>query len=60
MKNIYTEKAPKAVGPYSQAVEVGEMVFTSGQIASILLKEKLSQPTLKDKPNSAVKISAKF
>jgi len=33
MKNIYTDKAPAAVGPYSQAVEVGEMVFTSGQIA---------------------------
>ena len=33
MKNIYTNKAPAAVGPYSQAVEVGEMIFTSGQIA---------------------------
>ena len=33
MKNIYTEKAPEAVGPYSQAVEVGEFIFTSGQIA---------------------------
>ena len=33
MKNIYTNKAPEAVGPYSQAVEVGEFIFTSGQIA---------------------------
>ena len=33
MKNIYTAKAPEAVGPYSQAVEVGELIFTSGQIA---------------------------
>ena len=33
MKNIYTGRAPEAVGPYSQAVEVGEMIFTSGQIA---------------------------
>ena len=33
MKNIHTDKAPAAVGPYSQAVEVGELIFTSGQIA---------------------------
>lgn len=30
---IYTEKAPKPIGPYSQAVKVGNLVFTSGQIA---------------------------
>ncbi len=32
-KMIYTNKAPEAVGPYSQAVVVGNMVYTSGQIA---------------------------
>ena len=32
MKKIHTEKAPAAVGPYSQAIEVNGMVFTSGQI----------------------------
>ena len=31
-KIIYTEKAPKAVGPYSQAVEANGMLFISGQI----------------------------
>lgn len=30
---IHTEKAPAAVGPYSQAVVAGGMVYTSGQIA---------------------------
>lgn len=29
---VSTEKAPKAIGPYSQAVVAGEMVFLSGQI----------------------------
>ena len=29
---VATEKAPAAVGPYSQAVRVGELVFCSGQI----------------------------
>lgn len=30
---IKTDKAPKAIGPYSQAVCAGGMVYTSGQIA---------------------------
>jgi 2-iminobutanoate/2-iminopropanoate deaminase len=29
---IHTEKAPKAVGPYSQAILTGNMLFVSGQI----------------------------
>ena len=32
MKKIYTENAPAAIGPYSQAIVHGELVFTSGQI----------------------------
>ncbi len=32
-KIITTDKAPKAIGPYSQAVVTGNLVFTSGQIA---------------------------
>jgi 2-iminobutanoate/2-iminopropanoate deaminase len=32
MKCIQTEKAPKAVGPYSQAIISGGFVFCSGQI----------------------------
>ena len=30
---IYTKNAPDAIGPYSQAVKTGTLVFTSGQIA---------------------------
>ena len=33
MNKINTEKAPAAVGPYSQAVEVNGLFYTSGQIA---------------------------
>jgi 2-iminobutanoate/2-iminopropanoate deaminase len=32
MKEIKTNKAPEAIGPYSQAVITNNMVFTSGQI----------------------------
>lgn len=31
-KKIHTENAPAAIGPYSQAMVVGNLVFTSGQI----------------------------
>ncbi len=33
MKFVQTEDAPSAIGPYSQAVVVNGMVYTSGQIA---------------------------
>ncbi len=33
MKAVQTDKAPKAIGPYSQAVVAGDFVFCSGQIA---------------------------
>ena len=32
-ERIKTDKAPAAIGPYSQAVRVGDTVYTSGQIA---------------------------
>lgn len=31
-KILFTEKAPSAIGPYSQAVSAGDFIFTSGQI----------------------------
>ncbi|MDD3463052.1 MAG: RidA family protein [Sulfurospirillaceae bacterium] len=33
MQYIATSKAPSAIGPYSQAIKVGNFIFTSGQIA---------------------------
>jgi len=32
LKMIHTDRAPKAVGPYSQAVRAGNLLFCSGQI----------------------------
>lgn len=33
MKQVFhTDKAPAAIGPYSQAIQVGQMLFTSGQV----------------------------
>lgn len=33
MDIITTNEAPKAIGPYSQAIRVGNVIYTSGQIA---------------------------
>ena len=33
MMKVSTDKAPAAIGPYSQAIKCGNMVYTSGQIA---------------------------
>ena len=32
-KTVFTEKAPKPIGPYSQAVQAGNFLFVSGQLA---------------------------
>lgn len=32
MEKVFTEQAPAAIGPYSQAVKAGGLVYTSGQI----------------------------
>ena len=32
MKAVHTDKAPAAIGPYSQAIHAGNMVFVSGQL----------------------------
>lgn len=29
---IHTDKAPKAIGPYSQAIHIGSMIYTAGQV----------------------------
>ncbi len=33
MEKIYTKNAPEAIGPYTQAIISGNLIFTSGQIA---------------------------
>lgn len=33
MEIIASDKAPKAIGPYSQAIRSGKIIYTSGQIA---------------------------
>ena len=32
LRSVTTEKAPKAIGPYSQAIATGDLIFTAGQV----------------------------
>ncbi len=47
-KKIYTKNAPEAIGPYSQAVVTGNLVFTSGQIAINPASGKVEAETIEE------------
>ena len=42
-RSIHTDKAPAAIGPYSQAVQTGNTVYVSGQIPIIPEKGELTE-----------------
>lgn len=43
MEKVHTQNAPEAIGPYSQAVKAGGLLFTSGQIPLIPETGELAQ-----------------
>ena len=43
MKAVSTTAAPAAIGPYSQAMQVGDMLYTAGQIALNIEGEMVSE-----------------
>lgn len=55
MEKIYTKNAPEAVGPYSQAVTVNGMVYTSGQIALDPATGKLVGDSIKEQAEQVMK-----
>ncbi|MBQ5540387.1 MAG: RidA family protein [Bacteroidales bacterium] len=48
METIHTDNAPKAIGPYSQAVKAGNMLFVSGQIPIDPKTGELSTGTIQE------------
>lgn len=54
MNYISTTNAPAAIGPYSQAIQVGNMVFTSGQIP-LLPNGDLLQGTVEEQTHQVFK-----
>ena len=53
-KIISTEKAPAAIGPYSQAIEVNNMVFTSGVIPIIPETGELVSGGIEEQADQAI------
>ncbi|MBR0417118.1 MAG: RidA family protein [Firmicutes bacterium] len=55
IKVIYTDKAPAAVGPYSQAIMAGSVLYSSGQLGLIpetgLLSEGIAAQTVQSLKN---------
>ncbi len=52
---IATEKAPAAVGPYSQAIRVGDFVFTAGQLAIDPATGKLAEGGIEEQTRQVLR-----
>jgi 2-iminobutanoate/2-iminopropanoate deaminase len=52
---IFTEKAPKAIGPYSQAIEINGMLFVSGQIPIDPATSKIVEGGIKEQTEQVMK-----
>ena len=53
-KPISTNKAPAAIGPYSQAIQWGDVVFISGQVAFIPSTGELNNNTFESEVNPVI------
>ena len=55
MERIHTDKAPAAVGPYSQAMVVNGLLYTSGQIALDPATGELAGATIEEQAEQVMK-----
>ena len=55
MRTIHTDKAPAAIGPYSQAMAVNGLLFTSGQIAIDPATGNIDAKTIEEQTHQALK-----
>ena len=53
-KQIFTDKAAAAIGPYSQAIQWGDVVFISGQIPLIPSSGELNNETFSDQASQVI------
>jgi 2-iminobutanoate/2-iminopropanoate deaminase len=54
-KQIQTTQAPSAIGPYSQAIRIGEFLYTSGQIALNPENMEMMNGTIEDETEWVLK-----
>tara|TARA_Y100000748_G_scaffold285976_1_gene268894 strand:+ start:1950 stop:2333 length:384 start_codon:yes stop_codon:yes gene_type:complete len=52
---INTENAPAPIGPYNQAIKIGNMLYISGQVAIDPLNNNLVKSSIKDETNQVMK-----
>ena len=57
-KIIQTDKAPKAIGPYSQALQIGDMLYVSGQLGMDPATGKLVESTADQAKQALTNIQA--
>lgn len=55
MEKIYTKSAPDAIGPYSQAIKLNGLVFTSGQIAINPASGNVEESTIEGQTHRVIK-----
>ena len=55
MTKIHTDNAPAAVGPYSQAIQINGLVYTSGQIALDPKTQEIVGSTIKEQAEQVMK-----
>ncbi len=55
MRTIHTDKAPAAIGPYSQAMAVNGLLFTSGQIAIDPATGTIDAQSIEEQTHQALK-----
>ncbi len=54
-EKLYTDQAPAAIGPYSQAIKVGNLLFTSGQIAINPASGEVEATTIEEQTEQVMK-----
>ena len=54
-KTIHTDNAPKAIGPYSQAVETNGMLFISGQLPVNPVSGKIESDNISEQTDRVLK-----
>ena len=54
MKIIETNNAPAAIGPYSQAIAIGDLIFTSGQIPLDVISGKIEAQGIKEQTEKVI------
>jgi 2-iminobutanoate/2-iminopropanoate deaminase len=51
---VITDQAPPAIGPYSQAIRAGELIFTAGQLGTLPATRQLAGPDIECQTRQAL------